>query len=613
MSSVEGVLESAVEVRSREDIPVGFKWNAESVFEGEEALEAEVSSLRNDLAKVAAYQGKLNEGPETLALVLSTVAELVIRSYRIVMYTYVGHAVNTEDQPAAELRGKAQALFGEVAGTVAFLNPELLELGQTTIDQWVMDHDALAQYQHYFDNLFRKQQHVRSTEVEQILGTLTGVFASARTTAESLADADLTFQAAIGSDGEQLPVTQGTLRRIYRSSDREARRTAWESYADGYLAFQNTLASNLAGSIRQNVFQAQARRHESSVAASLFEWNIPVEVYHNLIETFRKHLDTWHRYFAVKRRGLAVEKLQPYDVWAPLTDASVPVPYAQALEWTFAGLAPMGEEYVSAMRKGCLEQRWIDVYPNKGKRQGAFSFGTPGTHPFIVMNYNDNVLSLSTLSHELGHSMHSYLAWANQPPIYAQYSIFAAEVASNFHQAMLRSYLLREADDPALKIELIDEAMSNFYRYFLIMPTLARFELETHERIERGEGLNAENMTKLMADLFREPYGDELELDDARVGITWAQFLHLYSDYYVYQYATGIAGAHTLSNRILKGEENAVEDYLGFLKAGGSEYPIEALKAAGVDLSSPEPVEQTFAIMADYVDQLEELLSGEAP
>lgn len=612
MSRTEEHLEPEVEVRERNEIPAKYKWNAESVFDGPEAVRAEIDGLSEALAEVFQFRGKLNEGPETLEGAFKLAEQLILRAFTLVSYTYISHAVDTEVQEAAELRGMAQALLGQVAGSVAFLNPELLSIGRETLDQWLSEHAPLAPYRHYIDDLFRKQEHVRSSEVEELLGNLLGIFAGARTTAESLTDADLTFRPAIDSDGRRLPVTQGTLRRIYRSADREARRSAWESYADGYLAFQNTLASNLIGSMRQNVFQAQARRHDSSLAASLFEWNIPVEVYHNLIETFREHAEIWQRYFAVKRRGLGVEKLHPYDAWAPLIPQAVSVPYEQAVEWILAGLAPMGEEYVSIMRKGCLEQRWIDVYPNRGKRQGAFSYGTPSTHPFIVMSYNDNVLSLSTLAHELGHSMHSYFTWANQPTTYAQYSIFAAEVASNFHQAMLRAHLLNSIDDRALKIELIDEAMANFYRYFLIMPTLARFELETHERIERGQGLNAEAMTKLMADLLREPYGDEMEVDEARVGISWAQFLHLYSDYYVYQYATGIAGAHMLSNRVLAGEPNAVENYMGFLKAGNSEYPIDALKAAGVDLSSPEPVKQTFAIMADYVDRLESLLSGES-
>jgi oligoendopeptidase F len=256
------------------------------------------------------------------------------------------------------------------------------------------------------------------------------------------------------------------------------------------------------------------------------------------------------------------------------------------------------------MRRGCLEQRWVDVYPNLGKRQGAFSSGSPGTHPFIVMSFADDVSGLSTLAHELGHSMHSYLAWKHQPMIYSEYSLFAAEVASNFHQAMVRAYLLKNTTDVQLQISIIEDAMDNFHRYFLIMPTLARFELETHQRVERGEGFSADGLIELMADLFAEPFGPEMQLDRQRVGITWAQFLHLYQDYYVYQYATGISGAHSLAARILGGESGAAEAYLEFLKAGASVYPLDALRAAGVDLSSPEPVEQTFKVLDDLVDRL---------
>ena len=351
-----------------------------------------------------------------------------------------------------------------------------------------------------------------------------------------------------------------------------------------------------------------ARRFSNTLEASLFENNIPEEVFHNLINTFQNNIPTWQRYFRIRKKALGVEKLYPYDMWAPLTQDRVKIDFPQAVDWICQGLAPMGSDYVETVRKGCLEQRWVDIYPNQGKSAGAFSYGSRGTYPFIVMNYTREIFSLSTLAHELGHSMHSYLTWQNQPVVYSDYSLFVAEVASNFHQAMVRSHLLKNNPDPSFQIGVIEEAMANFYRYFLIMPTLARFELEIHQRIERGEGVNAESMNQLMADLFQEVYGDTVEVDQKRVGITWATFGHLYADYYVYQYATGISAAHALSRRILDDVPNAVEDYLGFLRSGSSKFPLDVLKQAGVDLASPKPVEETFKILAGMVDKLESLL-----
>ncbi len=596
-------------LRQRSEILPKYKWNAESVFEDDQAWEKEAEALLEALGSLAGYRGRLGEGGSVLTELLDIYEDAIGRAYRLLSYAYVALAVDSNDPTSIGRYARSQGLIGQVMAALSFVDPELVAAGEDAVRGWIGESERLSVLEHYVDDLFRKQAHVRSPEVEEILGSLTGLFLATRSTAEALADSDFTFAPAIGEDGEEIPFTQGTLRRIYSGTDREARRTAWESYADQYLAYKNSLASNLSNAIRQNVFTMQARKFDSTLEMALFENNIPVDVFHNLIDTFREHVGTWHRYFTVKRLALGFEEFHPYDVWAPITPEAVEIPYEQAVDWICEGMRPMGDEYVEIQRAGCLDNRWVDVYPNVGKRQGAFSFGSPGTHPFIVMSYNDNVLSFSTLSHELGHSMHSYFSWKSQPIMYGQYSIFAAEVASNFNQAMVRAHMLETAEDKALKIALIEEAMANFYRYFFIMPTLARFEYEAHSRVERGEGLTASALTELIAELFEEPYGSAMVMDRERVGISWAQFLHMYQHYYVYQYATGISGAHALVDRILSGEEGAAEAYLGFLKAGGSKYPLDALREAGVDLSSPEPVEQAFADMAGYVDQLEELLA----
>ena len=596
-------------VPQRSEISKAYTWNAESVFPSIQAWDEELKAILDSLPRLSAYQGRLGEQAGTAADALETRDELLSRIETANMYAYISMAVDLTNQQSASMPGKAQGIFGQVLAAAAFIEPELLEIGEETLGKWQSEEPRLEKYRFYFENLFRKQAHVRSAEVEEILGMLAEPFSNVENTFSLLTNADFKIPAALDYQGNELDVTQGSLHKILSGNDRQARRSAYENYMDTYLAHKNTLASNLETSIKQFTFQTRARKHKSTLEAALFEHNVPVDVFHNLINTFRQNLPTWQRYFRIRRQALGVESLQPYDMWAPLSSQRPSVPFEKAVEWICEGLAPMGADYVEGVRKGCLEQRWVDIYPNQGKTAGAFSYGSQGTYPFIVMSYTDEIFSMSTLAHELGHSMHSYLTWENQPIVYSDYSLFVAEVASNFHQAMVRAYLLEKETDPQFQISLIEEAMANFYRYFLIMPTLARFELETHQRIERGEGLNAEGMIDLMADLFQEAYGDTVRIDRQRVGITWATFSHLYEDYYVYQYATGISGAHALSNRILSGTPGAVEDYLKFLKAGSSVYPLEALKIAGVDLASSQPVEETFAVMAKMVDRLEKLLA----
>lgn len=599
----------ATAIPPRAEIAQEHRWNAESVFTSVEEWQKTYDQVLRDIEKAAEYHGRLADGPDVLFAWFKHMEAIFQPVGKIYIYAYMSYAVDSTDQEAAALAGKGQALLGQAITSVAFADPEMLAIGHETLKQWMQDDPRLQTYEHYIDDLFRKQQHVRSAEVEEILGMLSDPFMAVRTTADALTDADLDFRPAQTSTGEEVEVGQGNINALLNSGDRTLRRTAWESYSDGYLAFQNTLASNLAVALKGDVLNARARRYDSSLEAALFENNIPTEVFHNLIDTFQKNLPTWHRYWEVRRKALGVDELHPYDVWAPLTESEPEVPYEQAVDWICAGLEPLGEDYLATLRAGCYENRWIDIYPNRGKRQGAFSFGWQGTHPFIVMSYNNNFKSMSTLAHELGHSMHSYHSWETQPSVYAQYTIFLAEVASNFHQAMVRSYLLEHLEDPAARIAVIEEAMSNFHRYFFIMPTLAQWELEMHERLERGEALTASTMNSRMMELFAKGYGDQMTYDPERVGITWAQFTHMYMNFYVFQYATGISGAHALAKRVMEGEEGAVEDYLGFLKSGGSAYSLDILKRAGVDLTTPEPVEAAFAVLASYVDELDALTS----
>lgn len=593
---------------ARSEVDPKYTWNAESLFPTPEAWDAELSSILADIPSIKAYQGRLHEGPHVLADALKAVEQIMVRGYRVYVYAGFSYAVDTTNQQSAAMQAKAQGMFGQVAAATSFITPEIISLGEETTLGWVHSEPRLAVYEHYVKEIFRTQAHIRSAEVEEVLGMLADPFSGPSTTASLLTNADFKFAPGQDSAGNPVEVNEGTIWKIMAGEDRTARKTAWESYLDKHLEFKNTLASNLATSIKQSVFMSRVRRHTSALEMTLFANDIPVSVFHNLIDTFKKNLPVWQRYFEIRRKALGVDMLEPYDMWAPLTRNRVKIPFEQAVDWIAEGLLPLGRDYVGIMRNGCLEERWVDVYPNKGKRTGAFSWGAPGTHPFIMMSYTDEIFSLSTLAHELGHSMHSYLTWKHQPLVYADYSLFLAEVASNFHQAMVRAHLLRTNTDRDFQISLIEEAMANFYRYFFIMPTLARFELETHTRVEKGQPLTAEIMMNLMADLFAEGYGNSVHVDRERVGMTWAYFQHLFSDYYVYAYATGISGAHALSARILNGEPNAVEDYLGFLKSGSSAAPVEVLKRAGVDLTTPEPVEATFRVMSDYIDRLEKLL-----
>ena len=595
---------------ARSEVDRRFTWKSEAIFADAEAWEAAVAGILAALPDLAEFKGHLGDSPDMLAdwFEASEKVQRVMEKVRV--YTNMEYSCDVGDQGAAARADRARSVSSQLHAAMSFAVPELIATGFPKLREWVASTPRLSHLGHHFDRLEKLSSHVRPAEVEEVLAQVADPLNSALSVHGVFANTDVQFEAAIGVDGPE-EVAQSTIGALLTSADRETRRSAYEHYADAHLAAKHALAANLGAGVKRDVFFARARRFTSSLEAALTPNHIPTDVFHNVIRTFRDNVGIWHRYWRLRQRALGQKPLKPYDTRAPL-GSPIAVPYEQSVEWIAEGVSPLGDEYVKVLRRGALEDRWVDVYPNKGKRMGAFSTSSPDTPPFIFMSYNNDIYSMSTLAHELGHSMHSYYGERTQPFVYSNYGLFQAEVASNMHQALTRHHLLETNHDPNFQIAVIEEAMSNFHRYFFIMPSLARLELEIHERVERGGAITAGYLNNLMADLMGEVYGKEVDVGGAdrdRAGSTWAQFpTHLYSNFYVYQYATGIAGAHHLAERVAARTPGAAESYIAFLRSAGSMYPLDGLRMAGVDMSSPEPVQAAFATMADYVGRLEKLL-----
>jgi oligoendopeptidase F len=598
----------------RADVPQEQRWNRESLFADWAAFQAEFEAIGGELPTLGKFAGKLGQSAGVVADWFEAYTTLRRRVFRLYVYTGMATAVDSNDGEAKAKRGQVASLMGKMSATIAFAEPELLDLGDQ-LAKWAKDEPRLKDYGHYFDNLLRQKPYMQSPDVEKVLGMLQDPFSGTFQTYRELVNTDMKFPTALDNKEQAHTVAQAIVPPTgIQNQDRVLRQHAWENFCDEHKAMENTLASNLITSVKQNVFMARVRGYESVLESRLTPANLPLEVFHNLIDTFKANLPVWHRYWEAKRKALGVETLHPYDIWAPIVEDEPQVSYEQAVEWICEGVRPLGDEYVRILRKGCLEERWVDYAQNEGRMQGAFANASYDSHPFVFNTFNGSLGAMSVLAHELGHAMHSYLMNQNQPEIYNGFfasgaSSSVAETASNFHQAMVRAYLREaKADDKTFQLALIDEAMFNFHRYFFIMPTLARFEYEVYGRAEKDQPLNAAILNEIMNKYFAEGYGDTMTDDPERTATTWGQFLHLYMPFYTFQYSVGISAAHALAEGILAGKDGAADRYLGMLKAGWSMYAPDLFTTAGVDMTQPKPVEMTFGVLASLVEQLESLV-----
>jgi oligoendopeptidase F len=600
---------TATAVPPRAEVPLEETWALESIFVTDEAWEEAFNGSGERLRAVEAFRGRIGEGAATLLAALRAADDLTEAISKVLAYALMRRSEDATNASAGEMADRAIGLASRAEAAGSFLGPEIAALADETIAGWISQEPGLEPYRHALARIRRLRTHIRSVEVEEILARAGEVAAASEITHSVLQDGELPLGQIAEESGRTVRLAQGNLNRFLDSADRRVRQEAWEESADAYLAFRNTFAATLTGAVKRDVFYARARGYDSSLEAALAGDDIPREVFHNLLDTVWKHLPVWHRYFSVRRRLLGLQEgdLHGYDLEAPLAEQPS-FPWERGVETILASLAPLGPEYVADVRRG-LAERWTDRCANLGKGGGAFSAGTFGTEPFISMTWRDTLTSVSTLAHELGHSMHSLLTWQNQPVTYSRYGMSAAETASNLNQALMGAHLLAERDDRDWTIAVIEERMANYMRYLFTMPILARFELAAHERVEAGGALSADWMSQTLLGYYREGYGSEVVIDPARMGITWARFSHLFMNYYVFQYGIGIAAAAALAEAILTEGELARERYLTFLRAGGSVDPIVALRDAGIDMSSPEPIERAFALMSRYVDRLEEFAS----
>ena len=602
--------ESAVKkLPPRNEVATENTWKLEDIFANDEAWEQEFNEVKGLLPGVQEYQGKLGESADQLYNALQLQDKLLERLGRLYTYAHMRYDQDTTNSFYQGLDDRIKNLYSQAGSALAYIVPEVLAVDEAEIKGFLEEKAELKLYEHALEEINLQRPHVLSAEQEALLAEAAEVMSSPSNTFGMLNNADLEFPSIKDENGEEVEITHGRYIRFLESEDRRVREDAFKAVYKTYGSFRNTFASTISGNIKKDNFNARVRKYDSARHAALAANNIPESVYENLVNTVNDNLHLLHRYVKLRRKVLGLEKLHMYDLYTPLVkNVKMEIPYAEAQDYVLNGLAPLGEEYNSVLKEG-FENRWVDVYENKGKRSGAYSSGAYGTNPYILMNWQDNVNNLFTLAHEFGHSVHSYYTRKTQPYPYGSYSIFVAEVASTCNEALLNDYMLKTIDDEQKRLYLLNHYLEGFRGTVFRQTMFAEFEHMIHQKAQNNEALTADSLTKDYYELNKKYFGEaDIEIDE-EIGLEWSRIPHFYYNYYVYQYATGFSAATALSKQILEEGQPAVERYIDFLKAGSSDYPIEVLKKAGVDMTSSKPIEDALKVFEEKLNEMEAMLS----
>lgn len=596
-------------LNTREEVNARCKWAIEDLYKNDEDWKSDYELLKSRIPELAKFRGRLGESAQVLLSMQKLSDELNQLLEKVYVYANQRLHENTDNSTYQNLASQAQGLLVELSESMSFVEPELMELPDGTIETFLKENKELSVYRQYFENIIRQKKHVLPTEQEALLAAMGDVAESPKDIFSMFNNADIRFPEITGEDGHPVQVTHGRYMSLMQSDNRQVRKSAFEAMYGVYGDWRNTLAAMYRANVKQETFLAKAHKYTSDLEAALDGSHIPIKVYEQLIEAVHESMPLMYRYMKLRKKLLGVDELHMYDLYVPMTEQDhSEIPFEQAKETVLEGLAPMGEEYLNLLREG-FDHGWIDVYENQGKRTGAYSWGAYGTHPYVLLNYQGTLHDVFTLAHEMGHALHSWYSDEHQPYIYAGYRIFVAEVASTCNEALLIHHLMeqsKKAGDRKKTMYLINYFLEQFRTTLFRQTMFAEFEKITHSLQEQGETLTADRLCEIYYDLNKLYFGDEICVD-REIAMEWARIPHFYTPFYVYQYATGFSAAIALSKRILEKGEPAVEQYKKFLKGGSSMYPLELLKMAGVDMEQKAPVQDALAVFAQYLDEMERL------